>query len=77
MRRLAVDDTRFDSSQDPDAPLGFSLVCTFVIPGPDADIKGMQVDWFPHRVIPPQPDYGFRDAGGIIPPDATLILEIE
>lgn len=71
------DDTKFDSSHDRNEPFSFPLDCGFVIPGWDEGVKGMQVGGVRRLVIPPDLAYGARGAGGVIPPDATLIFEIQ
>jgi FKBP-type peptidyl-prolyl cis-trans isomerase FkpA len=71
------DDTKFDSSRDRDKPFSFPVECDYVIPGWDEGIKGMQVGGIRRLVIPPELGYGSRGAGGLVPPDATLIFEIE
>jgi FKBP-type peptidyl-prolyl cis-trans isomerase len=49
----------------------------FVIPGWDQGVKGMQVGGRRRLIIPPELGYDARGAGGLIPPDATLMFEIE
>ena len=71
------DNTKFDSSRDRNEPFSFPLDCRYVIPGWDEGVKGMQVGGIRRLVIPPDLAYGSRGAGGVIPPDATLIFEIE
>jgi FKBP-type peptidyl-prolyl cis-trans isomerase FkpA len=71
------DETRFDSSRDRDEPFSFPLDCGFVIPGWDEGVKGMQVGGIRRLVIPSELGYGSQGAGGVIPPDATLVFEIE
>ena len=71
------DETKFDSSRDRNEPFSFPLECGFVIPGWDEGVKGMQVGGIRRLVIPPELGYGSQGAGGVIPPDATLIFEIE
>ena len=71
------DNTKFDSSRDRNEPFSFPLDCRYVIPGWDEGVKGMQVGGVRRLVIPPELAYGARGAGGVIPPDATLIFEIE
>ena len=70
------DGTRFDSSRERGEPFCFPLECDFVIPGWDLGIQGMRVGGRRRLVIPPQLAYGERGAGSI-PPNATLIFEIE
>ena len=71
------DQTKFDSSRDRDEPFSFPLDCGFVIPGWDEGVKGMQVGGIRRLVIPSELGYGAQGAGGVIPPDATLVFEIE
>ena len=71
------DDTKFDSSVDRNEPFSFPLDCRFVISGWDEGVKGMQVGGKRRLVIPSELGYGSQGAGGVIPPDATLIFEIE
>ncbi len=71
------DETKFDSSRDRDDPFSFPLDCGYVIPGWDEGVKGMRVGGIRRLVIPSELGYGSRGAGGVIPPDATLIFEIE
>jgi FKBP-type peptidyl-prolyl cis-trans isomerase FkpA len=71
------DDTRFDSSRDRNEPFSFPVDCSYVIRGWDEGVKGMQVGGIRRLVIPPELGYGASGAGGVIPPNATLIFEIE
>ncbi|MEA2094958.1 MAG: FKBP-type peptidyl-prolyl cis-trans isomerase [Pseudomonadota bacterium] len=71
------DETKFDSSKDRDEPFSFPLDCGYVIPGWDEGVKGMQVGGIRRLIIPPELGYGSRGAGTAIPPNATLIFEIE
>jgi FKBP-type peptidyl-prolyl cis-trans isomerase len=71
------DDTQFDSSRDLNQPFSFPVECGYVIPGWDEGVKGMQVGGIRRLVVPSELGYGAQGAGGAIPPNATLIFEIE
>lgn len=68
---------KFDSSKDRGDPFVFSLGAREVIAGWDEGVQGMKVGGKRTLVIPPQLGYGARGAGGVIPPNATLLFEIE
>jgi len=68
---------KFDSSLDRGSPFSFPLGGGRVIRGWDEGVAGMRVGGRRTLVIPPDMAYGSRGAGGVIPPDATLIFEIE
>ena len=72
-----VDGTKFDSSYDRNAPIEFPLGQGRVIPGWDEGISLLKVGGKATFIIPPHLAYGDRGAGGVIPPNATLIFEVE
>ncbi len=69
--------TKFDSSKDRDEPFEFKLGAGQVIRGWDEGVAGMKVGGVRRLTIPPQLGYGDRGAGGVIPPKAILIFEVE
>ena len=68
---------KFDSSKDRHDPFVFPLGAGHVIRGWDEGVEGMRVGGTRVLVIPPQLGYGARGAGGVIPPNATLMFEVE
>jgi FKBP-type peptidyl-prolyl cis-trans isomerase len=68
---------KFDSSRDRGQPFTFSLGRGQVIRGWDVGVAGMQVGGVRKLTIPPEEGYGSRGAGGAIPPNATLLFEVE
>ena len=71
------DGTKFDSSVDRDQPFGFQLGARMVIPGWDMGVEGMKVGGKRKLTIPGQLAYGDRGFPGLIPPNATLVFEVE
>ena len=68
---------KFDSSKDRGSPFSFHLGAGEVIRGWDEGVQGMKVGGTRVLVIPAALGYGARGAGGVIPPNATLVFEVD
>ena len=72
-----VDGTKFDSSVDRNQPFGFKVGAGQVIRGWDEGVSSMKVGGKRKLLVPSDLGYGERGAGGVIPPGASLVFEVE